>query len=87
MDERVFARFVRRRAIAGLHRKDQALPTDGRPDLRLEAQGFGGYLVQRLEDRDVIARAAHRLRRPGGLGHHSVGRRRRRDLVRGDGRR
>jgi hypothetical protein len=63
VDDGVVDRFVRRRALAGPDREDQALPTDRPADRGLETQRFRRDLVQRLQHRHVVAGAADRLGR------------------------
>jgi hypothetical protein len=75
IDDRVLDRLVRRRALAGADGEDEALPADRAADGRLELQGLGGDLVQRLQHGDVVTGAANR-RLDGLLCDLGLGRRR-----------
>ena len=56
---RILNRFVGSGSLAGPHREHQTLPADRPSYRRLEPKGLGGDLVERLQHRDLIARAPH----------------------------
>lgn len=86
VDDRVGDRLIWRRPLAGADCKDEALPAYRLADPCFEPQCFGRYLVQGLQDRDVVALAPDDGLN-GLLGYPGLGRQGRRNLLLGERRR